>query len=132
MFFTGLIVCVSGIRVWHLLSTFEVALHRRFTAVSAMRTLPVIVIGRGQRFDLFNKATYHPKISAKATAGANFYGDNLLDIDVCRFQGVFFDKDSAWFNRIPHQGGEQLVGSDSVLNGHTQHAAAFWIHGGFP
>ncbi|MCX2957909.1 MAG: hypothetical protein N6V49_03645, partial [Serratia symbiotica] len=65
-----------------------------------MRTLPVIVIGRGQKFDLFNKATYHPKIRARST-GADFHGDNLLDIDVCRFQGVFFDKDSARFNRIP-------------------------------
>lgn len=44
MFFTGLIVCVNGIRVWRFLRKFEVALHRSFTIVGAMRTFPVIVM----------------------------------------------------------------------------------------
>ena len=44
MLFIGLIACVNGIRVWCLLCKFEVALHRSFTVVSAMRAFTVIVM----------------------------------------------------------------------------------------
>lgn len=44
MLFIGLIACVNGIRVWCLLCKFEVALHRSFSVVSAMRAFPVIVM----------------------------------------------------------------------------------------
>ena len=44
-----------------------------------------------------------------------FTAINASDIDVRRFQGVFFDKGAARFNRIAHQRGEQLIGSDGVL-----------------
>ncbi len=55
-----------------------------------------------------------------------------LDIDVRRFQGVFFDKGAARFYGIAHQGGEQLIGSNRILHGYAQHTTAIRIHRGFP
>lgn len=42
-----------------------------------------------------------------------------LNIDIRRFQGVLFDKGATRLNGIAHQGGEQLVGSDRILNGYA-------------
>ena len=51
------------------------------------------------------------------TPGKLAPGEHGLDIDIRRFQGVFFDKGATWFNRITHQGGEQLIGSNGILDG---------------
>src|SRR5690554_1597174 len=33
---------------------------------------------------------------------------------------------------VAHQGREELIRAECVLNCHLQHTSAFWIHGGFP
>src|SRR5690606_40514240 len=47
-------------------------------------------------------------------------------------QGVGFNKGAARFSLITHQGGEHLIGTNDVVDGHTQHTAGRRIHGGFP
>lgn len=72
-------------------------------------------------------------IKSRAKRAASYRAvSRRLNIDICRFQGVLFDEGTTWFNRIAHQGREQLVCSNRVFNGHAQHATAFRIHGGFP
>src|SRR5690554_4643826 len=57
------------------------------------------------------------------------YASNI-EIGYC--QGVLLDELAAGFHVVAHQGVEDLVGGDGVVDGDLQHAAVFRIHGGFP
>src|SRR5690606_30158015 len=54
------------------------------------------------------------------------------DIEIGYCQGVLLDELAAGFHVVAHQGVEDLVGGDGVVDGDLQHAAVFRIHGGFP
>src|SRR5471032_1665975 len=54
------------------------------------------------------------------------------EIQVRHRQGIAFDEVTARFDRITHQGVEDLVCANGVFDGHAQHATLSWVHGGFP
>src|SRR5690606_10629612 len=45
---------------------------------------------------------------------------------------VGLDEVAARLHIVTHQAGEDLVGSDGILDGDTQHATDIRVHGGFP
>ena len=63
------------------------------------------------------QACAHKK--AALNARPEYGGVRRLNIDVCRFEGVLFDKGATRFNGVPHQGREQLVSGNRVLDGHA-------------
>ena len=56
-----------------------------------------------------------PAPLAALNARPEYGGVRRLNIDVCRFEGVLFDKGATRFNGVPHQGREQLVSGNRVL-----------------
>src|SRR5690606_31586432 len=60
------------------------------------------------------------------------YTGQGLDIQVLHSQRIRFDKLPARVHLVTHQGSEELVGTDRILDGYLQHASALRIHGRFP
>jgi hypothetical protein len=55
-----------------------------------------------------------------------------LHINISGDQGITFDKCTPGFDVIPHEGGENLIGANGIVNTHLKQAPNARVHGGFP
>src|SRR3989304_1981870 len=56
----------------------------------------------------------------------------VSDIQVGDLQRIVFDEVTTRFDHIAHQGAEDLVGSDRILDAHLQQATGLRVHRGIP
>lgn len=47
-------------------------------------------------------------------------GGGGLDVQIAHFQGMFFDEFASWFDLVPHQDAEHIVGSGSIVHADLQ------------
>ena len=54
------------------------------------------------------------------------------DVEVLDLECVFFDELAARFDIVPHEGREQVVGSDGILEADLEQRTARRVHGRLP